>query len=40
MEIVLITIVLTAAVSSTAIGIIISGKPLSGSCGIENSDGV
>ena len=40
MEIVLSTIVLTAAVSSMAIGVIISGKPLSGSCVIKNSDGV
>ena len=40
MEIVLSTIVLTAAVSSMEIGIIISDKPLSCSCGSQNSDGV
>ena len=40
MEIVLSTIVLTTAVSCMAIGVIISEKPLLGSCGNTNSDGV
>ncbi|SUZ78359.1 uncharacterized protein METZ01_LOCUS31213 [marine metagenome] len=40
MEIVLSTIVLTAAVSCMEIGVIISDKLLSGSCGSTNSDGV
>ena len=40
MEVVLSTIVLTAAVSCMAIGAIISDKLLSGSCGSTNLDGI